>query len=173
MSMGLTLMGEHDVFLEFAVPMIMYVLVPQRLRMEMPVCDFSPKTLGLEYDPSKPMYKPLFQPTQPESIHLKHCPTFHPIKFGKIESIQYLQTMIWNELCVGVGGPLASTTTYSNNNSSTATTATMTAICNNLKKEDIDGLTATTTMANNKEYDTSTFSFRDRKNEPFWELVTQ
>lgn len=92
MMRALTVLGEHDVFLEFAYPMVMNVVVPREARLEMPLCDGSMNTLGKKWTPDELQFVPHFKPAAEEGQALD-CPVIHPIKFGNVTAVAY-----WKEV---------------------------------------------------------------------------
>ena len=72
-------LGEHNIFMEMAYPMIYNLLVPREKVLEMPICNTSDCSLFSYKQERKPRDLP--------------CPVIHPIKFGKEKWI-----VLWKEI---------------------------------------------------------------------------
>jgi hypothetical protein len=93
----MTLFGEHDVFMEFAYPMVMHTVVPKEQVLEMPLCDGSVNLLGREWSENITQFKPFFVPMTAEGktqFLSSSCTVIHPIKFGKDISLDYWKKVL-------------------------------------------------------------------------------
>jgi len=100
LAQAMTIMGEHDVMLEIAVPLAYHLIVPDDMHLVIPYCD------GVQMmDPTKKMvvwrsptvdyqYEPLYW--TPYDSEAK-CATIHPVKFSDPLGIAYWEGVLQAE----------------------------------------------------------------------------
>ena len=88
---ALKLFGEHDVFLEVAVPMVYNLVVPDHLLLSVPYCNFVPELFVPH------LYQPYYSRAG-EVLSDLRCSVLHPTKFSDAANVRFWQSII-NEEC--------------------------------------------------------------------------
>ena len=84
---SLKLFGEHDVFLEVAIPMVYNLVVPDNLLLSAPYCNLLPQ----KFVPH--LYQPVYS-REGEFLSELRCSVLHPLKFSEAENVRYWQSII-------------------------------------------------------------------------------